>query len=294
MTNRSCGNSPSLPTEPATAVRHSPPGVWHPLAFPISDIIRELPDIDTYWLEAPADYRFLPGQFNMIYMPGYGEAAISISSDPDQPSRLGHTIRAVGNVTNALRRLRTGNQMLLRGPFGTPWPIEQCRGKDLIIACGGLGLAPLRPVIYYVLNHREQFGAVHLLFGTRTPQDLLFPDEYETWRQGGLDVQITVDRATPEWRGKIGFVTQLLGKIKTPAENTRVLTCGPEIMMRFVAYEALNQRIDKSSIFLSMERNMKCAIGFCGHCQWGPSFVCKDGPVYSYDAIESFLTVEDL
>lgn len=292
--NDSSGSSPSLATDRVTTVTGGKPGLWQPLSFRISEIIRELPDIDTYWLEAPADYRFLPGQFNMIYMPGYGEAAISISSDPDQPSRLGHTIRAVGDVTNALRQLRVGSQMLLRGPFGTPWPIEECLGKDLVLACGGLGLAPLRPVIYHILNHREQFGAVHLLFGTRTPQDLLFPQEYETWRQGGLDVQITVDQATPEWRGKIGFVTQLLRRIKSPGKNTRVLTCGPEIMMRFVAYEALKKQIDKSSIFLSMERNMKCAVGFCGHCQWGPSFVCKDGPVYSFSSIDSFLTVEDL
>jgi len=270
------------------------PGLWRPLAFPITQIVRELPDIDTYWLTAPDDYRFLPGQFNMIYMPGYGEAAISISSDPDQPHRLGHTIRAVGDVTRALRGLKLGSHMLLRGPFGTPWPIEQCLGNDLVIACGGLGLAPLRPVIYYVLNHREQFGAVHLLYGTRTPNDLLFPDEYAAWQAGGIELQVTVDQATSDWRGKIGVVTQLMRRIKWKPSQTRVLTCGPEIMMRFVAYEAIANQVEKSSVFLSMERNMKCAIGLCGHCQWGPSFVCKDGPVYPYSAIESYLTVEDL
>lgn len=260
----------------------------------ILEIRNELSDIDTYILESPGDYRFQPGQFNMVYMPGYGEAAISISSDPQRPERLAHTIRAVGDVTRALRRLQVGQPMLLRGPFGSSWPLDESKGCDLVIACGGLGLAPLRTAIYQILNHRQQYGRVYLLYGSRSPDDLLFTAEYDDWQAGGIEVHVTVDQADKNWRGSIGVVTQLMKRIKWNASQTRLLTCGPEIMMRFVAYEAIANRLDRSHIFLAMERNMKCAVGFCGHCQMGPTFVCKDGPVFSYRAIEPLMQVEDL
>lgn len=267
---------------------------WTPIALPILEIRKELADVDTYVLEAPADYRFQPGQFNMVYVPGFGEAAISISSNPQTPTRLEHTVRAVGNVTRAMKRYEAGQQLLLRGPFGSSWPVDACLSTDLVIACGGLGLAPLRPVIYDVINRREDFGKVWLLYGSRSPKDLLFPHEYSAWRQAGIEVEVIVDQADEKWRGPIGVVTQLMGKLNWNPATTRVMTCGPEVMMRFVAFEAITRKIPAENIFVSMERNMNCAIGHCGHCQLGPTFVCKDGPVFPYSVMEPFMHVEDL
>jgi NAD(P)H-flavin reductase len=244
----------------------------------------------------PADrdaYHFQPGQFNMLYVPGFGEVAISLSSDPTESQVLGHTIRVAGNVTRAITRLKVGDTVGVRGPYGNPWPLESAAGKNLIIVAGGIGLAPLRPVILSVLNHRHAYGRVLLLYGARTPADLLYTREFGRWRESGLEVNITVDMGDENWRGKVGVVPQLFYFVRMEHKNTLVLTCGPEIMMRFVIYEALARRIPKDAIYISMERNMKCAVGFCGHCQYGPNFICKEGPVFSFAAIEPFFGKED-
>jgi NAD(P)H-flavin reductase len=260
----------------------------------------EVSEVTTYELEIEdAGFRgrfaFRPGQFNMLYLPGIGEAAISISSDPNRTSSLLHTVRAVGNVTRALARLKVGDQVLLRGPFGSHWPLETGRkNQDLVIAAGGLGLAPLRPVIYEIARHRDQYRGVTLLYGARSPADLLYAQEYDAWRNAGIDVRVTVNFGDSQWTGCIGVVTTLLGNIDlAPAEST-LFTCGPEIMMRFIIYEALDRGVRPEHVFLSIERNMNCAVGLCGHCQFGPVFVCKDGPVFRYDLLEPFLAVEDL
>ncbi len=259
----------------------------------------EVSEVATYDLEledpgSRGRFAFRAGQFNMLYLPGIGEAAISISSDPNQASSLRHTVRAVGNVTRALARLKVGDQVLLRGPFGSCWPLETGRSSQhLVIAAGGLGLAPLRPVVYEVARHRDQYRSVTLLYGARSPADLLYTEEYDVWRSAGIDVRTTVDFGDSQWTGSIGVVTTLLGNVDlTPADST-LFTCGPEIMMRFVIYEGLNRGVRPERIFLSMERNMNCAVGLCGHCQFGPTFVCKDGPVFRYDLLEPFLSVED-
>jgi NAD(P)H-flavin reductase len=244
----------------------------------------------------PADrdaYRFQPGQFNMLYLPGFGEVAISLSSDPGEPQVLGHTIRIAGNVTRGISRLKVGDMVGIRGPFGSQWPLEQAAGKNLIIVAGGIGLAPLRPVILSVLSHRQAYGRVLLLYGARTPADLLYTREFGRWRESGLEVNITVDMGDENWRGKVGVVPQLFYFVRMEHKNTLVLTCGPEIMMRFVIYEALARRIPKDAIYISMERNMKCAVGFCGHCQYGPNFICKQGPVLNFAAVEPFFGKED-
>jgi NAD(P)H-flavin reductase len=269
-----------------------------PHAARIQSIEAEVAGIDTYALEfEDADtrrkYRFQPGQFNMLYLPGIGEAAISISSDPNQPETLLHTIRAVGNVTAALTRKHPGDQILLRGPFGSSWPLDECRGCDLVIAAGGVGLPPLRPLIYEIVQHRDQFGRVMLLYGARTPGDLLFQDEYDAWRGAGIEVEITVDIGDLGWSEHIGVVPALFERLTLDASCTRVFTCGPEIMMRFVIYEAIERGVALHHAFLSIERNMNCAVGFCGHCQLGPTFVCKDGPVFNFDQIDEYLGVED-
>ena len=229
----------------------------------------------------------------MLYLPGIGEAAISISSDPAVPGTLLHTIREAGNVTNALAPQKKGSVIGLRGPYGSDWPMEGAEGNDLIIVGGGIGLAPLRPAIYHVIRHREKFGQVTILTGARSPADVLYPDEFDEWREADIDVIVTVDRADDSWAGHVGVVPMMFYSLRPDPRKTIVLTCGPEIMMRFVVYEALARRIPKERIFVSLERNMKCAIGFCGHCQFGPYFLCKEGPILSYNQAEPFFGVEE-
>jgi len=264
----------------------------------IRDIRREVNGIATYWLaledpQAAEAYRFQPGQFNMLYLPGFGEVAISISSDPSEPQLLGHTIRSAGSVTRGIARLRAGDKLGLRGPFGTPWPMDATRGKNVLIVAGGVGLPPLRPVLLSILRHRSDYGRVLLLYGARTPAELLYTGEFRRWTDGQIELYVTVDRADETWAGQVGVVPQMFYRIRVDHQNTLVMTCGPETMMRFVIYETLARRIPKDAIYISMERNMKCAVGFCGHCQFGPAFICKQGPVLNYAAVEPFFGKED-
>jgi NAD(P)H-flavin reductase len=238
-------------------------------------------------------YRFRPGQFNMLYLPGIGEVAISISSDPGHPATLLHTIRVAGNVTQAIAHLQVGDAIGARGPYGSDWPVESAAGGDVIFVAGGIGLAPLRPAIYHIIRHRPKYGKVTILVGARAPADLLYPAEYDAWQAHNIEVMTTVDRAEKNWHGRVGVVPMLFYSLRPEPRRTTLFTCGPEIMMRFVVYEALARRIPKERIFLSLERNMKCAIGFCGHCQYGPLFLCKEGPVLSYARIEPFFNVEE-
>jgi NAD(P)H-flavin reductase len=264
----------------------------------ISAITREAPGVSTFWLkfadpDARASFVFQPGQFNMVYVPGFGEAAISISSDPADPASIGHTIRFVGTVTRAIARLKVGDVISLRGPFGSSWPLREMEGHDIVIAAGGIGLPPLRPVIYHILRNRPRFGEVHLLYGARTPADLLYTSEYDKWEAGGVQVHTTVDRADESWQGQIGVVPMLFYRLRLDAPKTVVLACGPEIMIRFVVFEGLARRLPPENIFLSLERNMKCGQGSCGHCQLGPYFICKDGPVFRFNALQPFFNVEE-
>jgi NAD(P)H-flavin reductase len=281
---------------PVTFDRNNDPMMPHPAV--IEKILPETADVATYTLSfkdvALRDrFRFLPGQFNMLYLPGIGEAAISISSDPGCPGTLHHTIREAGNVTRALARHHVGETIGVRGPYGSSWPVGVAVDQDLIIVSGGIGLAPLRPVIYHVIGHRGDYGQVTVLCGARSPADLLYPEEYDIWREHEIDVIVTVDRADSSWLGHVGVVPMMFYNLRPDHNRTVVFTCGPEIMMRFVIYEALARRIFKDRIYLSLERNMKCAVGFCGHCQYGPVFLCRDGPVLSFDRIEPFFGVEE-
>jgi NAD(P)H-flavin reductase len=275
---------------------HNP---WVAHSARIAEIRPEVPGVATYDLvfdnpDVAASYQFEPGQFNMLYLPGFGESAISISSDPARRGILSHTIRVAGNVTQAIARKRKGDHIGLRGPFGSCWPVDGKRGNDVVIACGGIGLAPLRPAIYHILNHRAEYGRVILLYGARTPKDLLYPLEFDAWRDKGMEVEVTVDIGDSDWKGHIGVVPILFYRLRLDPKKTVVLTCGPEIMMRFVVFEALARRVHPEDIFVSLERNMSCAMGFCGHCQFGPHFVCKDGPVFDFRQVEPFFNLEDL
>jgi len=269
-----------------------------PAPYRILRVRQELHDTFTFTL-ASADGstrpNFAPGQFNMLYAFGAGEVPISISGNPADTNVLVHTIRSVGSVTNAMRKLRRDDVIGVRGPYGSHWPVAEAEGRDVVIVAGGIGLAPLRPVMYYVLARRRSYGKVVLLYGTRSPDDILYRRELERWRARlDLEVHITVDRAGGDWRGNVGVVTALISKVPWDPSNAIALICGPEVMMRFAALELQGRGLSVEQIYASMERNMKCGIGLCGHCQWGRFFVCKDGPVFPFSGVKSMLTVWEL
>ncbi|MGP0628906.1 FAD/NAD(P)-binding protein [Nitrospina sp. 32_T5] len=242
--------------------------------------------LETQPVKGARRFDFKPGQFNMLYVFGVGEVPISISGDPQKPDTLLHTIRAVGTVTRHLKKLRKGDVIGIRGPFGSHWPVAAAEGNDVVFIAGGIGLAPLRPAIYQVLARREKYGDVFILYGARTPADMIFRKELEAWRgRFDLEVDATVDTAQRGWLGNVGVVTQIVKKAKFDAHQTVAMICGPEVMMRFTVNELMDEGLSGDDIHLTMERNMKCAIGFCGHCQYGPDFVCLDGPVFPYQRI---------
>lgn len=261
------------------------PSTWLPRPLRVARAVREIPGVFTFTFDVPGGFAFRPGQFNMLYLHGTGEVPVSISGDPAVPARLVHTIRAVGRVTRAMEPLGEGSVLGVRGPFGSSWPVEAARGRDLLFVAGGLGLAPLRPAILHALAHRSDYGRITLLYGTRTPLDLLYREELERWR-GRFDcrVEAIVDRAGRDWFGPVGVVTRLFDDVALDADDA-VFVCGPEIMMRFVVADLGKRGVPHASIWVSMERSMKCGMGVCGHCQLGASFVCKDGPVYRFDAV---------
>ncbi len=281
---------------PGTTIASDSRDPYLPSPYVIASIERETPSVWTFMLEpvaAAPGYRaaFEPGQFNMLLLPGAGEVAISISSDPDGSEGLRHTIRAVGRVTNAVCALEPGRQLGVRGPYGSSWPVERGEGRDVLVVAGGLGLAPLRPAIRRLVALRSRFRRVILIHGARTPEDLLYPGEYDDWTKAGLELHITVDHAGPAWRGSVGVVpAQLRGLALDPAA-TLALVCGPEIMMRYTIRELLADGVHGDDIALSLERNMQCAIGLCGHCQLGPEFLCLDGPVFAYPRVAWMLGV---
>jgi NAD(P)H-flavin reductase len=254
--------------------------------------------VDTWTLELrPPDSSglpFAPGQFTMISAGGSGEVPISISGDPGDPGILVHTVRAVGLATEALCAAQPGQILSVRGPYGAPWPVDDLDGADVVVMAGGIGLAPLRPALLSLLTARERYGRLILLYGSRAPNQLLFEDELETWTGRGMEVLVTVDAAGPEWLGHVGVVTRLVRRAGIDAERAVALLCGPEIMMRFAALSLTDAGIPASRIYGSMERNMQCGIGHCGHCQLGPTLVCRDGPVYRWDELEPWLAIRDL
>lgn len=267
-------------------------------SYLVREVSKETPDTFTLRLAPDAGSNgsgFQPGQFSMLWVFGVGELPISISGDPAEHDRLVYTVRSVGQATNALVTRAVGEGVGVRGPFGNGWPLEAARGRDVIIVAGGIGLAPLRPVIYEVLNHRENYGRLVVLYGARSPRDLLYRKELATWaRQRETQVLVTVDYGGMSWRGHVGVVTTLFKYARLKPTRSVAMVCGPEIMMRFVTRELENCGLSRSDIYLSMERNMKCAVGFCGHCQYGPHFICKDGPVFPYEQLRTLLEKYEL
>jgi NAD(P)H-flavin reductase len=268
-----------------------------PQPYRVRHVRRELADISTLEMvpltgSVPS---FQPGQFNMLYAFGLGEVAISISGDPKAQGAFVHTVRNVGAISGAFARMSAGTVVGVRGPFGTAWPTESAEGSDVVLVAGGLGLAPLRPAIYHVLANRTRYGRVVILYGTRSPGEILFRSDLERWRQRlDVEVMVTVDHADANWRGDVGVVPQLISRAGFDPDNSVAMVCGPEVMMRFTAIGLLREGVAPEQIHLSMERSMKCAIGLCGHCQFGPDFICKDGPVMPYDRIADLLPMREI
>ena len=260
-------------------------------------VTREIQDTVTLELAPLSGNRpaFEPGQFNMLYAFGVGKSAISISGDPADEGTFVHTVRDVGAVSKALAALEAGAVAGLRGPFGTGWPVEGAEGSDVVLVAGGLGLAPLRPAIYHILANRDRYGRVSILYGCRSPGDLLYRRELEQWRQRlDVDVTVTVDHADVSWHGNVGVVPSLIRRTAFDAHDTVAMVCGPEVMMRYAISALRSAGVSEKRIYLSLERNMKCAIGLCGHCQLGPDFVCKDGPVMPYSKVARIFAIREI
>ncbi len=264
----------------------------------IVERIQETPNIFTLRLrftdpQVHAAYSFEPGQFNMLYLYGVGEVAISIVSDPQDEHMYDHTIRAVGRVTNALARLRVGDRLGVRGPYGRGWPMRESEGQDVVIATGGLGCAPVVSVINYVLRRREHYNRLIIMQGVKHADDLIWRNRYQEWsKMPDTQVLLAADEGGPLWPWHVGNISVLLDKANIEPQKSAVMMCGPEGMMVAVAKELTSRRsVPEDRVWLSMERNMQCGAGKCGHCQHGGHFVCKDGPVFNYTKIKPLLGV---
>jgi NAD(P)H-flavin reductase len=287
---------PASPPPPAASSAARSP--WPHRVARIDRVVSEAPGVTTYGLvledaHSPP-YQCAAGQFNMLYLPGIGEAAISISSDPEAIGCIEHTVRAVGNVTHALARLGVGDALLLRGPFGTAWPLDALRDRDLVLVGGGLGLASLLSAIRHCLRHRGDYGRIAVVYGTKSPADLIAVRDHRRWHEHGIDVQKIVTDPTPGWSGPVGLVTAAVGRLDISPMATAVLCCGPEPMMTAVAELVIARGVVADRVFVSIERLMGCAAGLCGLCQLGPLFICRDGPVLAYSEVARWLRVTHL
>jgi NAD(P)H-flavin reductase len=230
----------------------------------------------------------------MLYAFAEGEIPISISGDPADLDRITLTIRAVGSLSRAIANAKADASIGVRGPFGSAWPVESAEQQDIVLVAGGIGLAPLRPLIYTITANRARYQNVSLLAGARSPDIVLYRSEIDRWRRQGIDVRLTVDAAAPGWTGPVGPVTTLIPHVRFDPQRTVAFIVGPEIMMRFVVQAMAQRGVATDRLFVSMERNMKCALGFCGHCQFGSAFICKDGPVFAYSKLEPWLAIRNL
>ena len=253
---------------------------------------------DTFTIQLkPTDGRplgFIPGQFTMLSAFGVGEVPISFSGAAHLGGLLQHTVRDVGAVTHALARASVGELLGLRGPYGTGWDVADGRDGDVVFVAGGIGLAPLRPAVLEVLSHRQRYGRVVVLYGTRSPPDLLFADELKRWEGQGVEVLVTVDHGTPSWTGRVGRVADLIARAGFDPGSTLALVCGPEIMTRFTAAALVERGVHPDRVRVYLERNMRCGVGLCGHCQYRELFVCVDGPVLPYAQVTGLLGLREV
>lgn len=265
----------------------------------VVDRVEETPDTFTLGLRFADDaynaqYTFVPGQFNMLYLHGVGEIPISIVSDPEDTHVLHHTIRNVGRVTGGLAGLKVGDRIGIRGPYGRGWPVAEAKGFPVMIVTGGLGCAPVVSVINYVLRRRADYGRLVILQGVKHSSDLIWRDQYEAWATlPDVEVHLAADVADGKWHGIEGPVTKLFEQVDVDT-GAQAFICGPEPMMVASAAGLVDKGIEPGAISLSLERNMQCATGHCGHCQIGPQFVCRDGPVFDWPTLQPLLSVRNL
>jgi anaerobic sulfite reductase subunit B len=277
------------------AAEHPAAGAMRPLPFVVARRERETTDTWTVTLE-PASGRgpvVAPGQFMMVYAFGVGEIPISVSGPAFVPGPVVLTVRAVGAVSNAICAAEPGATLWLRGPFGTAWPLEAVTGGDVVVVAGGIGLAPLRSTVVHAVANRDEYGSVSLLYGARSPGDLLYGAQLDEWG-AAIDVDVTVDSADGGWRGKVGVVPKLVAAARFRPDQATAFVCGPEVMMRFTVAALLERGVSPDRVLLSMERHMDCGVALCGHCQLGPTLVCRDGPVYVYSDLAPWMEVREL
>jgi len=266
-----------------------------PLEAIVVERTQESPTIFTLQLRlgdaaAQAAYRFAPGQFNMLYLAGVGEVPISVMSDPQERDGIGHTIRALGRVTQGLAALRPGDSLGLRGPYGRGWPLQEMEGRDVVLVTGGLGCAPVVSVVHYLLRRRERYGKLVVIQGVKHAEDLIWREQYDRWAAlPDTQVLLASSQGGALWPWHLGRATELIEQARFDPGRAAALMCGPEGMMRAAAEKLLARGLPASRLYLSMERNMQCAVGRCGHCQFGGAFVCRDGPVFDWGQVESLL-----
>src|SRR5262245_15528503 len=271
------------------------PGAMTPLPFTVAGRTQETDDTWTLTLESAtgAGPAVAPGQFMMVYAFGVGEVPISVSGPPDREGPVELTVRAVGAVSRAICSSEPGAVLGLRGPFGTAWPVGDAAGGDVVVVAGGIGLAPVRPIVLSVLERRDAFGTATVCYGARTPSDLLFTAQTERWSES-IDVAVTVDAAAGGWTGHVGVVPKLVAGAGFSPARTTAFVCGREVMMRYTAEALLARGVPAERIHVSMERHMDCGVGLCGHCQLGPTLICRDGPVYAYTEVAPWFEVREL
>jgi NAD(P)H-flavin reductase len=267
-----------------------------PIKTAIIDIKNETQNVRTYYIKLPNGVEIpKPGQFNMIYIHGVGEVPISVSDIDYEARAVAHTVRFVGSVTKAFSILEKNSLVGFRGPYGIGWPMDLAMGKNLILIAGGIGLLPLRPVIREVARNRDKYRKLFILYGAKTPDDLIYRYEYRDYESiPDTELYITIDKSNSDWKGRVGVVTDLISLISIDPSETLVFLCGPEIMMKFAVKELLKKGFKGNKIFLSLERRMKCGVGLCGHCQMGPYFVCRHGPVFPLWFISRYFWVDQI
>lgn len=260
-------------------------------------LIDETTNVKTLKLKVEGSYNANPGQFNMVYVYGLGEVPISIANIPNRIGKdtiIEHTVRSIGVVTKAIvGGIGVGSTVGVRGPYGNGWPLAEVEGMDIVVIGGGIGIAPLRPIVKYVEKYRDRYGKLNILFGARTPNDILYKYEIDSYNSiPNTKLLLSSDTPAPGWRHHVGFVTDLIDSIDVDRNKAVVFICGPEIMMKVAVKKLLSYGFKKDRLFLSLERRMRCGVGVCGTCQFGHYFVCKEGPVFRYSDIDDYLRIE--
>jgi len=266
---------------------HKSKNIYRPIKAEVLDVITESPTIKTVRLKPAEELTFETGQFIELTVPGVGEAPFTPSSRPAVRDLMEVTIMKVGKVTEVVHKLEKGAVVGLRGPYGDGYPLDDFKGREILVFGGGVGLAPLRSLMYALFDRIGDFKRIYFRYGAKTPEDIIYKEEVKTWSQRkDLNFRITVDKGDDKWKGHVGLVTTILDDMKVDFDSAVAVVCGPPVMMKFGTFKLLELGFKDENIFLSMEKNMSCGLGKCGHCRIGPYYACKDGPVFTYDKIK--------